>query len=121
MYDPFLHTDVVHRLLINNNLFAKINVGIVHQQDLRLINFMRKKIRRLRRNYTDLKREYYFSINKDNAKTLILKCLFILPLFIDSVIGYRNKKDWVWALHPLMVLMTAILYIYFLIIKKLWN
>lgn len=120
-YDPFLHTDIVHRLLADNNLFAKINVGIIHKQDGALKTFLKKKVRRLNRNYDKFKREYYFHIGWGKIVILFLKCLFILPLIIDSYIGYRNKKSKIWFLHPLMVIATVFSYVYCLTIKKLWN
>ncbi len=111
-YNPFIHTDVIHSLLIDNNLFAKVNTGIVHKQDGSFANFLGKKIRRLNRNYKKLEREYYFPINKIKLTILFLKCLFIFPLIIDAIIGYKNKRDKIWLMHPLMVLLTFGTYIY---------
>lgn len=117
-YDPFLHTDVIYRILLNNNLFAKVNVGIIHKQGGSLVNFLKKKIRRINRDYNSLGREYHFSVNKGRAIGLFLKCLFILPLVIDSIVGYVNKKDKVWIIHPAMVLLTVAVYVYSLLLKK---
>lgn len=116
-HDPFIHTDVIHALLIDNNLFAKVNTGIVHKQDGSLVNFLRKKIRRLNRNYKGLQRQYYFPISKIKLIILLLKCLLVFPLMIDAIIGYKNKKDKVWVLHPLMVLITFGTYIYAFLLK----
>ncbi len=116
-YDPFIHTDAIHNLLINNNLFAKVNTGVVHKQDGSFVNFLRKKIRRLNRDYKGLQREYYFPISKMKLIVLFLKCFLVFPLIIDAIIGYKNKKDKIWLLHPLMVLLTLGAYIYAFLLK----
>ncbi len=118
-YDPFIHTDVIHGLLDNNNLFAKVNTGLVHKQDGSLANFLGKKIRRLNRDYKELEREYYFPINGIKLIILLLKCLFIFPLIIDAIIGYKNKRHKIWLMHPLMVLLTFGTYIYAFFLKRI--
>jgi hypothetical protein len=80
-------------------------------------NFLRKKVRRLNRDYKLMQREYYFPISKIKLVILFLKCLLIFPLMIDAAIGYKNKRDRTWLLHPLMVLLTFGTYIYAFLLK----
>ena len=117
-YDPFLHTDVAYSLLKRRNILAMVNTGIVHRQSASLRLFLNKKIRRLTRNYSQLKRVYYFKVSRKKILILILKCLLFLPLLADSFIGYRNKKNKIWFLHPLMVLVTSLAYAYSILPRK---
>ena len=118
-HNPFLHSDVMHSLLVSNNLFAKINTGIIHKQNGSLVNFLRKKARRLNRNYQELERKYYFPVNKKAFVFLLLKALLVFPLFIDAIIGYKNKRNVIWLLHPMMVWLTLVVYMYALLVKEI--
>jgi len=118
-YDPFLHTDVIHHLLANNNIFAKVNTGIIHKQNGSLNNFLKKKNRRLNRNYQELKRTYYFPVSKKALVILSLKALLIFPLFIDAIIGYKNKKNAIWLWHPIMVWLTLVVYVHAFFVRKI--
>lgn len=111
-YKPFLHTDVIFRLLKRNNYFAKINLGVVHKQNGLIKTFLKKKMRRLNRKYSDLNREYYFQLSLKNVIFLVLRLIFIFPLIIDAIIGYTRKKDRVWLFHPLLTYLSSAVYIY---------
>jgi glycosyltransferase involved in cell wall biosynthesis len=123
-YDPFVHTDIVHRLLKNSNLFAKVHTGIIHKQDGSLIHYLRKKCRRLNRNYQELGREYYFPIRKKAVVLLLLKFFFIFPLILDAWRGYKHKHSIIWMMHPGMTVATMGVYATCSILKKIskrWN
>lgn len=109
-FDPFLHTDIIFRLLKKGFLLSKVNLGIVHKQDGSLISYLKKKSRRLKRDYQGLEREYYFKLNKGKLALLLLKSVFIIPLIIDSLIGCKNKKDSTWLWHPIIVWTSLITY-----------
>lgn len=123
-YDPFVHTDIVHQLLKINNLFAKVHTGIIHEQDESLTRYLKKKFRRLNRNYIELGREYYFPIKMKAVILLLLKAFFIFPLVFDAWRGYKNKRSIIWMIHPGMTIATMCVYVVCLILRKVskrWN
>ncbi len=105
-YKPFIHTDIGYRILKKGYYFCVVDTGLVHKQNGSFITFMKKKNRRLQRNYDELKREYFQKINMRRATILVLKCLFFIPLLFDSIKGFIRKPSLVWLLHPFFVEIT---------------
>jgi len=117
-YEPFLHTDVIYRMLSRNNLFAKVETGLIHKQSGNLRDFLLKKIRRVKRNYRKLQRQYYFPIARKDLILIFLKTFLILPLIKDAILGYKKRKDLAWLIHPIIVTLTFFIYAYFLAFRK---
>lgn len=105
-YDPFIHTDVCYRILSKGYLFSIVNSKIVHKQDGKLSSFIRKKNRRLERNYEELGREFYQKLELKDLIILSVKCIFFVPLLVDSVIGFIRKPSKAWLLHPFLTELT---------------
>ena len=120
-YDPFLHTDVIYRLVkAGFNDFAKVKIGIIHLQDNSIKTFLSKKIRRITRLLNgDIERESRFRVNKINYFLISLKIIAIIPLFYDASLGYTNKKSRTWILHPLITLLVFYTYLFYLTKTKI--
>lgn len=109
--------------------FAKVKVGIVHlYSGSSLRTFARKQYRRIRdmlyrRSVTDIfvaqrygDRRYRWDQGSKAGFALaiskfILACLTLVPLIIQSLRGYRRRRDWVWFLHPLLCWITLLVYV----------
>jgi len=107
-YDPFIHTDVCYRILQKGYLFAIVDTEMVHKQDGKFSTFIKKKNRRLNRNYGELGREFYQKVETKKLIFLILKCIFFLPLVFDAIVGFIRKPSLVWFLHPFITELTFI-------------
>ena len=103
MWKIFKHKD---------NLLAKVNCGVVHKQSGSIKAFLIKKVRRARRfKNREIKREYYFKLSVGKLLVFIAKSVLILPFFLDSLIGYKNKKNKNWIYHPLITIFTLFVYV----------
>lgn len=119
-YDPFLHTDIICRLLKQNDpIMAKVNSGLIHKQDGSIISYLKKKLRRSGRDYKALEREYFFTVKKSNLIKLFFRCILIFPLCFDAIRGYFNKKDHIWAIHVPITIIVFWLYMFGEIKKSL--
>ncbi|HOX40666.1 MAG TPA: glycosyltransferase [bacterium] len=119
-HDPFLHTDVVFRLLKQKNLFAIAEAGLKHKQNGSVRGFLMKKLRRASRNYDELEREFFFHLRKRNLLLFFLCCIFIIPLVIDSIRGFIRRPGSVWFWHPIITELTFLTYIYG-VAKRRWQ
>jgi len=96
--------------------FAKVKIGIIH---LYCGNDIKKFYRKQKRRINDF---YYF--RKNNLRTypwqkqislflylkFVLSCLMILPLFIQTIVGFLKKPDFAWFFHPLACWLTLWIY-----------
>ncbi|MGC8766327.1 MAG: glycosyltransferase [Brevinematia bacterium] len=105
-YDPFIHTDVCYRILKKGFAFSIVDSKMVHKQDGKLSTFIRKKNRRLSRNYEELGREFYQKIELKDLVILTLKCVLLIPLLVDSFVGYFRKPSKAWLIHPFLTELT---------------
>ncbi|MFN4245650.1 MAG: glycosyltransferase [Brevinematia bacterium] len=101
-YDPFIHTDVCYRILNIGYLFSVVETGLVHKQDGSLVTYIRKKNRRLNRNYEDLGREYYQRIHKGKLLLFIVKCILFVPLMVEAILGFIRKPAKFWFFYPFL-------------------
>ena len=111
-YDPFLHTDIIYRLVkAGFNDFAKVKIGVIHLQDKELAPFISKKRRRIRRLLqNEISREYTPEVSKAKILKYAAYFMLILPLLIDVFRGYRRKPDQAWLLHVVMCPLTVLAY-----------
>lgn len=85
-------------------IVAKVKEGIIHIFSGNISTFARKQRRRVRDYlyYNKLKiRKYQWgSVNKIGLAKFIFSCLFLAPLFFQSIHGYLKKPDIAWFFHP---------------------
>jgi hypothetical protein len=95
--------------------FAKIKIGIVHLYcGSNIKKFFRKQKRRVRDYlyYQEKKvRKYPW---KDQNKAGMLKFIFytimVIPLLLQSLVGFFKKPDFAWFFHPVACLITLWVY-----------
>ncbi len=113
--DYFFDIDIIYELVKEGHpFFAKVNVGIIHLFGGNLQTFYRKQIRRVR-DYMYFKKEstrsYPWQIQgKKGVVLFVLCCLVLFPLFAQSVMGFLNKRDNAWFLHPVFCWLTIYAY-----------
>jgi len=115
-YKPYLFDiDVVYQfIMMGQNKFAKVKIGIVHLFANNVRTFVRKTYRRIRdylfyekngmRKYP-WKRQSRIRISKFAFYTLL-----IIPIVKDSVKGYKKMPDKAWLFHPLGCWLTFFTY-----------
>lgn len=116
--DYLFDVEVLESLVQKGEIqIAKVDTGVVHLFSGDVWTFIRKQRRRIR-DYL-----YYKSANKRNGSgsisfvylgivKFILSCIFVIPLLIQSVVGFGRKTDWVWLFHPLACYITLFAYSY---------
>ncbi|MBU0957470.1 MAG: glycosyltransferase family 2 protein [Nanoarchaeota archaeon] len=109
--DTFIHSDFVYDLINNNhNCFAKVKTGIIHNQP----KFFSNKIRRMQRRQTkEIKIKYNYNIKKSKTLLTAIYILLIIPLIIDTIVGYIRKKDSAWLFHTPATLILFFMYLYY--------
>lgn len=105
-YDPFIHTDICYRILKKGYLFSIVNTGLVHKQDGKLSTFIKKKNRRLNRNYEELEREFYQKVRVWKVFKVIIKNILFFPLILDALIGFIRKPAKMWFFYPFLMELT---------------
>ncbi len=108
-YNPFIHTDIIYQLVkLGHRDFAKVKVGLVHLHAKSVVDFLKKKLRRLHR-YSMMKREYNVDL-KHKVPKFVLYTLLLLPIWSDVIRGYRRKPDNAWFLHLLICPLILLTY-----------
>jgi glycosyltransferase involved in cell wall biosynthesis len=112
--------------------FIKVKIGIVHTYCESDINkFFKKQVRRAQ-DFTYFKKSQSFrSYNWLGMDVLgkkpmglikfILSCLTVIPLFVQSAIGYSRKPDLAWFFHPLACEITLFVYSWYRIFGKFYK
>lgn len=113
--DYLFDIDVVHELVqMGYQRYAKVKTGIVHLYGSGLITFARKQLRRIRdfSYYRDRGlRSYPWSRQqKRGLVRFVVYCLTVLPLVLQSLLGYARVRDSAWALHAPACLITLFVY-----------
>lgn len=109
---------------------VKVKIGIVHLFSGDILTFIRKQSRRIRDFL------YYKKIGIREEQTspdrlfkgitiFVISTILVLPLVVQSIVGFVRKPDWVWLFHPVACLITLGVYsiesIKFLFIKKAYS
>ena len=121
-YTPFLHVDIVYKLKskFKSFYFAKSKIGVYHKHSDTLTKFFLKKMRRGKRRLNTKDEKVYFTKFLGYKRLLLfIKLLFIIPIFIDAIIGFIRKRDTAWIIHPIIVYLTVFSYIYSIISNNL--
>lgn len=108
-FEPFIHTDIIYQLVkLGHRDFAKVKVGIVHLHARNIIDFLKKKLRRVQR--TPIKKREYNLVSKYKINKFILRTFLLLPISRDAINGYRRKPDSAWFLHIIICPLITITY-----------
>lgn len=114
--DYLFDIDVLKFLTRNKKIkVVKVKIGIVHLFSGDIMTFIRKQTRRIR-DFT-----YYKNVgireDQTSGKRLligislfVISNLLIIPILIQTLIGFFRKPDWVWLFHPLACLITLFVY-----------
>ncbi|MBM3247165.1 glycosyltransferase family 2 protein [Candidatus Pacearchaeota archaeon] len=96
--NSFIHSDIIYDLVNKGyNCFAKVKVGIVHNQPRFFPNKIRRIIRRLNK---EVAIKYNYGVgNKDTLKTALYIAV-ILPVLFDTLKGFFRKPSLAWFFHP---------------------
>lgn len=95
--NSFIHSDFVYDLINKgHNCFAKVDIGIVHNQP----TFFKNKIRRIqRRLYNRVHIRYNYGLSSKKIAYIFLRSLLVLPVFYDIIRGYLKKPNVAWLFH----------------------
>jgi glycosyltransferase involved in cell wall biosynthesis len=105
IWDPyFFDIDIIHQAIANGvNHVAKVKTGIVHLYCSRLSDFSRKQQRRIR-DFLFFAQEKQRTYPWDKQKKtgilkFILATVLIVPLLVQTLIGFVRKPDTAWLYH----------------------
>jgi len=126
--DYFFDIDVSYNMAVNEGkTFAKVNVGIYHLYASELKTFCKKQKRRVL-DFLYFKggkhKRIYPWDHQQNIYKIIkfsLYSFFILPAFLQSLLGYSRKQDRAWFFHPLACWLTLVIYGYYTVRAKILN
>ena len=115
--DYLFDIDVLWELFLKDPQLrvAKVKTGIVHLFCPDLKTFKRKQNRRVMDflYFSEAKgRKYpWGKVGKYKILLFCLACITIIPLLVQSIIGFCRKPDWkVWLMHPVMCWVTLWVY-----------
>ena len=111
----FFDIDIVHQAVVAGHLYvAKVKCGIVHLYCSRLQEFSRKQKRRIRDFlFFAQEKQRTYPWNKQRKSGVILfalATLTVLPVLIQSVIGFFRKPDRAWFYHLPVCWITLCVY-----------
>jgi glycosyltransferase involved in cell wall biosynthesis len=90
--------------------FAKVKTGIIHIFSGDMKTFARKQKRRVRDyiyyNKLGARKYPWKKVDKIKLLEFILSCIFVIPLLIQCIKGYRKKTDEAWFFHPIACWLT---------------
>lgn len=112
--------------------FIKVKTGIIHtycENDIR--KFIRKQARRVQdyifyKNHQNIrstggKGNNVVSLNAFGLIKFILSCLVVIPLLIQSLIGYIRKPDIAWLFHLFACEITLFVYSWYIILGRFYK
>ncbi|MCL5951628.1 MAG: glycosyltransferase family 2 protein [Chloroflexi bacterium] len=113
--DYVFDIDVVYELLQQGQCkFAKVKTGIVHVFSGSAGTFVRKQRRRIKDylffSRSRLRKYPWKSTAKGRLAKFVLYGATVVPLWIQSLIGFTRKPDWAWAFHPFACWITLFVY-----------
>lgn len=115
--DYLFDIDVLKYLSLRKEiLIVKVKVGIVHLFSGDLSTFVRKQKRRIRdflyykktgmrKDQVDRKSLYW------GVAKFIIFSVTVVPLVVQTLIGYFKKPDLAWFFHPVACYLTLIIYV----------
>ncbi|MCK5043530.1 glycosyltransferase family 2 protein [Candidatus Pacearchaeota archaeon] len=113
--DSFIHSDLIYDLINNgHNCFAKVKVGIIHNQP----KFFPNKIRRMERRKEGIKIKYNYGINQKKIFLTGLYLMLIIPVLFDTLRGFVKKPDSAWFFHPIATFGEIFIYGWYFLMYK---
>lgn len=116
-------TDIVYKLSRKKPFyFSKVKIGIIHLYCKQVSDFIRKQKRRIRDfYYLETKNEREETYQKQLSKQIyfIFSCVFLFPLFFQTIRGFLKKPDFAWLFHTPACLLTLWIYASELLLLKL--
>jgi|688.fasta_scaffold92951_3 glycosyltransferase involved in cell wall biosynthesis len=115
--DTFIHSDVVHQMVNGGHEhFAKVKVGIVHDQPV----FFPNKVRRIKRRLNgEVRIQYNYGMSAATLAGTALYIAAVLPVLVDAVRGFVKKPCTTWLFHPVACLGEVAIYSYYTLKKGL--
>lgn len=115
--DYIFDIDLVHEMLRQSRCqFAKVRVGIVHIFSGNVQTLIRKQMRRVNDYYyynrSKLRRYPWKSMNRVGLLKFVAYGILVVPLFVQSIIGYTRRHDRAWFFHPVACWITLVVYAY---------
>jgi len=92
--------------------FAKVKDGIIHIFSGNIKTFIIKQKRRVidYRKYKFFRKYQWNKINKIGLIKYIIYTTILIPLLVQSLIGYFKKRDIAWFFHPIACWITLWIY-----------
>jgi glycosyltransferase involved in cell wall biosynthesis len=123
--DYLFDIDILASMVMMHEVqFAKVKIGIVHVfcSDS-VFTFIKKQNRRIKDflYFTSINARHYpwKRQNKKGYIVFIIYCLIIIPLIIQSLIGYAKKRDSAWFFHVPACYITLFVYVYSYLVLSL--
>lgn len=115
--DTFIHSDLVHQMVNGGHeRFAKVKIGIVHNQPV----FFPNKVRRIKRRLNgEVRIQYDYGVTAGMLAGTAAYIAAVLPLIADSFRGFAKKPCAAWWFHPVACLGELAIYTYFTAKKSL--
>jgi glycosyltransferase involved in cell wall biosynthesis len=114
---PYLFDVDVLQAAVRHNLnvvIAKVMTGIIHLYCSDFRTFIRKQKRRildyLRHRGQERASDAWDTARVKGVALFVLSSMTILPLVVQSMIGFRRKRDCCWIFHPPACLTTLGIY-----------
>ena len=118
-YNPFYHMDIAHQIIKNGGYWAKVKTGIIHRHAKSIGEYVFKKERRIKRR---LKKGqdmgYIYPLKRSAVLKVVLKIVFVVPMFLDTVRAFLRKPTLIWLYHPFFVFATVLIYGYNLTVRR---
>ena len=117
--NSFIHSDVIYQLVNSNyNCFAKVKIGIIHNQP----KFFPNKIRRIKRRMNnEVKINYNYGLTKSKIIKTVIYIGLILPILYDTFRGFIKKPSAAWFFHPIACYGELFLYSFYSIKNKFFS
>ncbi|MCU0772834.1 MAG: glycosyltransferase [Verrucomicrobia bacterium] len=113
--NPFVHQVFVRDMVAKGHTrIAKVKQGLIHVQGSSFSNFLRKKIRRMKRRRSgELSAGYSYGMTRgDMLRTGLRVATIVLPVW-DAMAGYRRKPTSAWWLHPIACICLLFIYAFY--------
>lgn len=105
--DNFIHSDFIYDIVNKgHNCFAKIKIGLIHNQP----KFFPNKVRRMQRRKEGIGINYNYGIKGRTILILGLSMALIFPILFDTLKGFFKKPDFAWFFHPIACLGELFIY-----------
>ena len=115
--NTFIHSDIVYQMVNGGHeQFAKVKVGIVHNQPV----FFPNKVRRIKRRLNgEVRIQYNYGVSSRMVAATAVYIAVVLPVVVDAIHGFAKKPCGAWLFHPVACLGELAIYSYYAAKKTL--